>query len=238
MFPRSHILRKFAALIVVALMLACPRAAASEKACAAPDSLGADQTVGQGAEKSRYDRRTERMFAKWSRLMPRRTVVQYAGGIGFLSAGVGWAYGHRDSWETDFLLGYVPPYSTGRGKLTITLRESYVPFDFKVYRRISYEPLAVSVYFNAITGHEFWTSEPVRYPHKYYGFSTGMRFGLSLGQRFHLSIPNESRRRYSDIMFYYDLNTCDLDIASFAKNSSVSLWDILNISLGMKFSIF
>ena len=63
-------------------------------------------------------------------------MAQYAGGIGLFSAGLGWMYGKKQFVETDFLLGYVPPYTTGRGKLTITARETYVPFDIKsVWRR-------------------------------------------------------------------------------------------------------
>lgn len=186
----------------------------------------------------RYERRAEKFMAFWHSLTPRRVVAQYAGGIGLFSAGLGWMYGKNNSWETDFMLGYVPPYSTGRGKLTITARETYVPFDFRVYGIINCQPLAVAMYINTITGHEFWMSEPVRYPRKYYGFSSGVRAGLSLGQRVRLQIPAARRKRFREVLFYYDFNTCDLDIASFSTNRHISLWDIVNISLGLKFTVF
>ncbi len=217
------------------LLLFCPLKSA---ACGEP--LSGDTAVEKRhAEKSaRYERRAARFMQFWHSLTPRRVVIQYAGGIGFVSAGLGWAYGSHNSWETDFMLGYVPPYTTGRGKLTITARETYVPFDFRIYDAVRMQPLAVSMYFNVITGHEFWMSEPTRYPHKYYGFSSGIRSGISLGQRLHLRIPAEKRRRFNDVMFYYDFNACDIDIAAFASNHSVSLWDIVNISLGVKFTVF
>lgn len=187
---------------------------------------------------ARYERRAEKFMSFWHSLTPRRVVVQYAGGIGLFSAGLGWMYGKNNSWETDCMLGYVPPYSTGRGKLTFTARETYVPFNFKVYGDVSYQPLAVAMYFNVITGHEFWMSEPVRYPNKYYGFSSGVRAGISLGQRFRFQIPEAKRRRFREVVFYYDFNACDLDIASFSTNRYVSLWDIINISLGLKWTVF
>ena len=81
-------------------------------------------------------------------------------------------------------------------------------------------------------------SEPVRYPHKYYGFSSGVRAGLSLGQRVRLQIPAARRKRFREVLFYYDFNTCDLDIASFSANRHISLWDIVNISLGVKCTVF
>ncbi len=167
---------------------------------------------------ARYEKRAEKFMSFWHSLTPRRVVAQYAGGIGLFSAGLGWMYGKNNSWETDFLLGYVPPYTTGRGKLTITARETYVPFDIKVYGDVNFQPLAVAMYFNVITGHEFWMSEPVRYPHKYYGFSSGMRAGISVGQRLRLHIPEAKRRIFREVIIYYDFNTCDLDIASFSTN--------------------
>lgn len=187
---------------------------------------------------ARYEKRAEKFMSFWHSLTPRRVVTQYAGGIGLFSAGLGWMYGKNNSWETDFLLGYVPPYTTGRGKLTITARETYVPFDIKVYGDVNFQPLAVAMYFNVITGHEFWMSEPVRYPHKYYGFSSGMRAGISIGQRLRLHIPEAKRRIFREVIIYYDFNTCDLDIASFSTNRYVSLWDIINISLGLKWTVF
>ena len=187
---------------------------------------------------ARYEKRAERFMSFWHSLTARRVVAQYAGGIGLFSAGLGWMYGKNNSWETDFLLGYVPPYTTGRGKLTITARETYVPFDIKVYGDVNFQPLAVAMYFNVITGHEFWMSEPVRYPHKYYGFSSGMRAGISVGQRLRLHIPEAKRRIFREVIIYYDFNTCDFDIASFSTNRYVSLWDIINISLGLKWTVF
>ena len=187
---------------------------------------------------ARYEKRAEKFMSFWHSSTPRRVVAQYAGGIGLFSAGLGWMYGKNNSWETDFLLGYVPPYTTGRGKLTITARETYVPFDIKVYGDVNFQPIAVAMYFNVITGHEFWMSEPVRYPHKYYGFSSGMRAGISVGQRLRLHIPEAKRRIFREVIIYYDFNTCDLDIASFSTNRYVSLWDIINISLGLKWTVF
>lgn len=174
----------------------------------------------------------------WTAITPQRIVAQYAGGIGFASAGVGWAYGKDKAWETDMLLGYVPPYHTNRGKLTFTARESYAPFDFRLYRGLRMRPLAASIYLNAIAGHEFWTNEPSRYPKKYYGFSTGVRIGVSLGQRLSLRLPQRQGKPAHDLIFYYDLNSCDLDIATWSTNNDIKLRDIVNLSFGLKITLF
>ena len=40
-------------------------------------------------------------------MKPTHVKMQYAGGMGVLSTGVGWDYGKRRQWETDVLLGYL-----------------------------------------------------------------------------------------------------------------------------------
>lgn len=173
--------------------------------------------------------------AFWRAVRPRGIVAQYAGGIGFVSAGAEWAYGRREMFETGLLAGWLPPFSTGHGKLTLTLRQSFAPFELPLRGSVSCQPLALSLYANAISGHEFWMAKPKRYPRKYYGFSSGLRLGLSAGQRMKLRLPRRQRWKALDcVMLYYDFNACDLDIVSCLCDSRVSLWDIVNVSLGVK----
>lgn len=173
--------------------------------------------------------------AFWHAVRPRGVVAQYAGGIGFASAGAEWAYGRGEMFETGLLAGYLPPFSTGHGKLTLTLRQSFVPFELALRGPLSCQPFALSLYANAISGHEFWMARPKRYPRKYYGFSSGLRMGLSAGQRIRLRLPRQQRWKALDsVMLYYDFNACDLDIVSCLCDSRVSLWDIVNLSFGVK----
>lgn len=211
---------------LLALLLACPFASAHPRS----GDAAADTAKAAPAQ--------SKISRFWTALTPQRLVAQYAGGIGFASAGVGWAYGRNKAWETDLLVGYVPPYHTNRGKLTATARESYAPFDFRIYRGLRMRPVAASIYLNAITGHEFWTSEPTRYPKKYYGFSTGVRIGASLGQRLSLRLPKRPGKPAQELIFYYDLNACDLDIATWSTNDDIKLRDIVNLSFGLKISLF
>lgn len=186
----------------------------------------------------RYETSSRHFRHFWHVLTPRRIVVQYAGGIGFMSAGLGWYYGKNKAWETDVLLGFVPRYTTGRAKATFTIKETYSPFKLPVFRNAYYQPLACGLYLNTVFGHEFWQTEPTRYPDKYYGFSTAIRAGVFLGQRIRLNIPDKRRRWFKEMMFYYEANTCDLHIASWVTNKNISLWDIVNFSCGLKFSVF
>ena len=68
--------------------------------------------------KETYSPGVEKYHTLWNNLIPRYGKIQYAGSMGFLSAGTGWAYGTNDQWETDLLIGIIPRYSSKRAKAT------------------------------------------------------------------------------------------------------------------------
>ena len=89
---------------------------------------------------------------------------------------------------------------------------------------------------NTVYGHEFWKSQPSRYPDKYYEFmSTKFRLNLALGQRITLKIPENKRKLHNRISLFYEVGTCDLYIRSLFQGQDVKIGDILGLSIGMKF---
>ena len=76
-----------------------------------------------------YEQRLLRRQKLWSSLIPTHFVVQNAGNMGLISAGIGWSYGKRRQWETDLLFGYIPKHDSSRGKLTTTLKGNFIPWD-------------------------------------------------------------------------------------------------------------
>lgn len=61
-------------------------------------------------------------------MKPTHVKMQYAGGMGVLSTGVGWDYGKRRQWETDVLLGYLPAKYASDFLLTLTVKQNYIPW--------------------------------------------------------------------------------------------------------------
>ena len=108
---------------------------------------------------TKYDKRVHRYKERWEKLIPSQTKLQYAGGMGFLSAGIGWDYGKRDQWESDIFIGFIPKYDSKRAKTTMTLKQSYLPWSFDLKKGFSIEPLACGLYFNTVFGDEFWVRE-------------------------------------------------------------------------------
>lgn len=186
-----------------------------------------------------YEERIYKYHRHWHKLIPTHTVIQYAGSIGIASTGLGWDYGKRNQWETTVMLGYLPKYHSDKSKVTFTLKQNYTPWSLPLKGdRLRVEPLTCGMFFNTIFSEEFWVEEPDRYPKGYYGFSTRVRTHLFLGQRLTHHF-NGKNKRHKSITAYYELNTCDLYLASLFTNPDyLKLTDILHLGFGIKIQLF
>ena len=203
----------------------------------ADDSIAVEQ-----AKESKYERSLERKQKMWASLIPTHFVIQNAGNMGFLSAGIGWSYGKNRKWETDLLIGFIPKHDSSRPKVTTTLKGNYIPWRIDLTPNATggdkwlFEPLTASLYLNTVYGSEFWKSQPSRYPDKYYEFmSTKFRLNVAFGQRITLKIADNKRKRHSRISLFYEIGSCDLYIRSLFQGQDVSIGDIIGLSIGAKF---
>ena len=187
---------------------------------------------------NKYDKRIHRYRGHWEKLIHTHTKVQFAGNMGLLSFGTGWDYGKKNQWETDVFLGFIPKYDSKRTKVTMTLKQNYMPWSLNLGRGFSTEPLTCGIYFNTVFGNEFWVHEPDRYPKGYYGFSSKIRSHIFLGQRLTYDIDPQRRYTAKSITFFYELSTCDLYLISAATNSYLRPRDYLSLSFGLKLQLF
>lgn len=188
-------------------------------------------------ESYRYKKRVNQYRDLWESLMPTYSKMQYAGGMGLINMGVGWAYGKNKRWETDAFLGFIPRYSSDNSKITMTLKQNFIPWKKPLNKSMTLEPLTCSLYFNTVFSEEFWTQEPDRYPRGYYNFSTRVRTHVSVGQRLCFNIPDKKRIFSHSITAFYEISTCDLYVVS-AFTNHLNLDDFLRLSFGVKFDIF
>lgn len=205
------------------------------------DSLRSQKEIEQVAdslEMSRYERRMKRYSSVWQSLQPSQFIMQNAGNMGLLSFGLGWNYGKRNQWETHLLFGWIPKYKGHSVRMTMTLKETFIPWNKRLGEEWRLEPLTVGLYANTVFGKAFWRSQPSRYPDKYYQFlSTRVRLNVFLGQRITVIIPNNKRKFIKSMTAFYELSTCDLYIRCMFQDSSVKLKDIVGLSLGLKMQI-
>ena len=197
--------------------------------------IGNEDVVSSGKNERRWDKREHNKYKRWERLKPTHFKMQYAGGMGVLSTGIGWDYGKRCQWETDFLLGYVPDRHGSGYHMTMTFKQNYIPWSVSFGDHWNLEPFYCGLYFTTITGEEFWKKEPGRYPNKYYSFSTKIRPSLFVGQRFGFK-PDSPL--VQNIQFFYELNTNELYLLSRVGNKSLKFKDIMRLSFGMRVHLF
>lgn len=232
-------------MMVVACIMVCATANAQvltpgDSCMSAADSVmkaAADSIKIECLVNEKYHKRMERYKRRWASLIPKKYTLQYAGGIGMLSAGIGWGYGKRQKWETHVMLGYLPKNHTPDAYWSFTMKEIYTPWSVNINRLFSVEPLYCSMFVNSLLSGEFWTKEPDRYPKGYYGFSSRVRFHIGIGQKVTVHIPTEKRFLADKFTVYYEVSTCDLYVRQKFLNSSIPLKDIISLAVGIQYTV-
>lgn len=184
--------------------------------------------------KSRYDRRIHRYRKQWNSLIPTQHVMQFCGNMGLVSVGIGWDYGRRRQWETQLLFGFVPKYDSHNAKITMTVKQNYIPWSIFISNVWNIEPLQCGIYLNTVFGHDFWTKQPTKYESGYYPFSTRLRPNVFVGERFTKAVPNNRRKYIKSLSFFYELSTNDIYVMHLIHTGSMGFWDLFGLSLGIK----
>ena len=118
--------------------------------------------------------------------------------------------------------------------VTFTIKQQYTPWHIPINNSIEIEPLNCSFFANTIFGEEFWMTEPDKYPTRYYGFSTKLRFNLGIGQSINFDIIPEKRRRSRMVSLYYELSVCELNIVNMF-NRYIGLDDVVCLGVGIRY---
>jgi len=168
---------------------------------------------------------------KYDWLLPDYVKLQYAGGIGFLSAGVGYTFVHQRI-DASFFYGYVP-----KGIAIDDLSSVSLQFTAKLVRiRLSenYQllPLNLGWFIHHTFGSEYWIKLPSHYPPEYYWWSPGRNAGIFIGGE--LKTKWLARKTpASGIAIYARIGTRGLYLASKVGNSSIPITDIIELGFGI-----
>jgi hypothetical protein len=197
----------------------------------------AAQTYGQDCIALHEPAKSIKYRSAWDRVLPRYVKLQYAGGMGLFAVGPGWDYGKKKQWESDFLVGWIPRYTSDHSKIVLTLKQNYIPWTVSLNDNFVLRPLHTGLYLNSTLGSDYWLKEPDRYPDSYYGFSTKLRINVFIGQQLTYKIPAGNRLQGKTVTFYYEISSNDLYIVSAATNSYLKPNDYLKLSLGIKIQL-
>lgn len=169
-------------------------------------------------------------------IIPKSAITQYAGSIGFFSAGIGYNVNRSGNSTLDLHYGHVPA-SKGGSLHIITAKFAYRPFHIKINNNTTLSPLNPGFFLSYHAGSNFdstWDDD--NYPKGYYWWSTAFRPHISLSNE--LSFKSEKILKLTGIKklsFYSEFNTNELYFVSFFQNSRyLGLNDIFKLGFGTR----
>jgi hypothetical protein len=160
---------------------------------------------------------------KW--MMPDHAKLQFAGGIGFVSVGLGYESRNK-KFQTDFFYGYVPEKFGGVEIHSVTGKFTWVPLAINLKKNIRLDLFTAGALINYAFGDQYFLFNPEYYPLKYYGMPSSIHFGFFGG----------GAARWKKLSAYYELITFDREISSYVTNiRTLNFFDIWNLGIGVRY---
>jgi hypothetical protein len=167
---------------------------------------------------------------KW--YVPDYAVVQYAGSVGFVSAGAGYNV-LRDRANVDFLFGYVPAFAGGVPLETFTIKFTANLWTIPLGGRTTLHPLTTGLYFCYTPGKQYSSNLPSWYPEGYYWWSEAIRANIFIGGS--LDVEIAGAKKLSRLNIYYELGTNEIKLVSYVQNAeALRLVDIVHAGIGVR----
>ena len=169
-------------------------------------------------------------------LIPDAGIVQYAGSIGYFSAGISYDLFKNQRGNVDLLYGYVPENKGGALDI-ITLKFAYKPWELKIGDNVKIYPANPGVFltytFHPDLSYAFDTDQ---YPKNYYYWSEAIRPHLSVSNEIEINtrklLPG---MKIKAISIYSEFNTNDYYVVNYFQNmSALNIADIFQLGIGLK----
>lgn len=161
--------------------------------------------------------------------VPDHAALQFAGSIGMLAAGPGWAF-LDEQVDVQALLGWAPRAVAGADFVTLTLKAQWHPF-LITHRDWRIRPLTVGAAFSYTFGDRYFLKLPDRYDSGYYWFTTALRPMIFLGGSVGHSLPE---RGAPTLEGYYELVATDYRLVQFVQNPGTVNTGLFSLALGAR----
>ncbi|MDX5420631.1 MAG: hypothetical protein LPK07_05095 [Hymenobacteraceae bacterium] len=163
--------------------------------------------------------------------VPDGAVVQHAGNMGYVAIGPSYDLG-QEKLLLDVLYGYVPRFEAEEELHLITLKPVYQPQKVALGDKYSLTPLRIGLGLSYYFGDQFSIRWDDSYPDGYYWWPTSLRLlgyaGAAVSRKF------EAAKAIQEVSLYSELGTYDLIVTQWVKDSHLSAWDIINVSVGVR----
>ncbi len=179
---------------------------------------------------------TTKLYAQdlfFSRLKPDQVSLQYAGSIGFISAGAGYQLGPKEKTFLSLHVGYIPE-SLGGEMTIVAVKFEYKPFAIKIKDKIIIHPINPTIFPSYTLGQNFdFKFEKPQYRKGYYFWSSALRLHLAFGSEIKLLTNKTSKIKA--LSLYAEANTNDLYMISWFKNRALTPFhDIFKMGYGVR----
>lgn len=172
-------------------------------------------------------------FSQWKNwALPDFGVIQYAGSIGYFSAGLGYdVFKSKARFSTHF--GYVPKKQGGNLNV-LAIKLLFKPVSLRLGNRLQMNPVDFGLMGSYHYGDNFETRWPEGvHPKGYYWWNPALRAHLAM----ETSVTYEFRKEFAfrSIMGYLEFNTNELYFISLIQNiKTVNAWDVIKIGAGTR----
>lgn len=167
----------------------------------------------------------------FAQFLPDYVKLQYAGGIGFLSAGLGYTFiKHR--LDVTMFYGYVPSKFTVDDLHSVSLQITAKLIQIQLSKNMEILPLNFGWYLHHTFGNEYWVQLPDNYPKDYYWWSPGRNAGVFIGGEIKTKLLS-NKTPASGTAFYVRVGTRGLYVASKVGNASIPISDIIELGFGI-----
>ncbi|TZF84139.1 hypothetical protein FW774_10300 [Pedobacter sp. BS3] len=170
-------------------------------------------------------------------LIPHTATLQYAGSIGFFSAGAGYSFFGKDKGSLDISYGFVPK-AVGGPLNILAAKFAWRPFLIPVSNWGTLFPINPGMFISYHMGSNysrFWDKNT--YEKGYYWWSTALRPHISLSTEIKINaakLLGQSKIKY--ISLYNEFNTNELYLISYIQNRhALRLHQIIKMGIGAKF---
>lgn len=168
---------------------------------------------------------------KYKKYLPDYVKMQFGGGIGFISAGIGYTF-FKDKLDITYFYGYVPKSVSIDDLHSVSLQLTAKLIRVKVNENIELMPLNFGWFIHHTFGNEYWIKLPSHYPEKYYWWAPGRNAGIFLGGEVKTKLLSNYTPA-SGTAFYVRMGSRGLYLASKFGNSSIPLKDIVEFGFGV-----
>ena len=168
---------------------------------------------------------------KYKKFLPDYVKLQFAGGIGVLSTGIGYTF-FNEKLDISFFYGYIPKSFTVSDLHSVSLQSTFKFFKMKVHNKIEILPLNVGWFAHHTFGNEYWVILPDNYPEGYYWWSPGRNAGIFLGGEIKTKLF-ANKTPASGTAFYARIGTRGLYLSSIWGNSTIPVKVIIELGFGV-----